>query len=75
MNQQPQSLTTRDQFMAFFRDNKSISMLTNDDKAEIAAQILAEESVINHQRLQQVLSEYNLSVHEIIMDQNSTPIF
>ena len=75
MNQQPQSLPTRDQFMAFFRDNNSISMLTNDDKAEIAAQILAEDAVINNQRLQQVLSEFNLSVHQVVMDQNSAPIF
>ena len=75
MNQQPQSLTTRDQFMAFFRDNNSISMLTNDDKAEIAAQILAEDAVLNHQRLQEVLSEYNLSAHQVVMDQNSAPIF
>ena len=75
MNQQPQSLPTRDQFMAFFRDNNSISMLTNDDKAEIAAQILSEEAVLNHQRLQEVLSEYNLSVHQVVMDQNSAPIF
>ncbi len=75
MNQQPQSLPTRDQFMAFFRDNNSISMLTNDDKAEIAAQILAEDAVINNHRLQQVLSKYNLSVHQVVMDQNSAPIF
>ena len=75
MNQQLQSLTTRDQFMAFFRDNNSISMLTNDDKAEIAAQILAEDAVINHQRLQEILSEYNLSVHQIVTDKNSAPIF
>lgn len=75
MNQQPQSLTTRDQFMTFFRNNDFISMLTNDDKAEIAAQILADESIINHQRLQEVLFEYNLSVHQDVMDQNSAPIF
>ena len=75
MNQQPQSLTIRDQCMAFFRDNNFISSLTNDDKAEIAAQILAEDSVINHQRLQEVLSDYNLSVHQVVMDQNSAPIF
>ena len=75
MNQQLQSLTTRDQFMAFFRDNNSISMLTNDDKAEIAAQILAEDAVINHQRLKEVLFEYNLSIHQIVQDQNSAPIF
>ncbi len=75
MNQQQRCLTTRDQFMAFFRDNNSISMLTNDDKAEIAAQILAEDAVINHQLLKEVLSEYNLSVHQIIKDQNSAPIF
>ena len=61
--------------MAFFRDNNSISLLTNDDKAEIAAQILAEDAVINHKRLQEVLSEYNLSVHQIVKDQNSPPIF
>jgi len=75
MNQQLQSLTTRDQFMAFFRDNNSISMLSNDDKAEIAAQILAEDAIINHKRLQELLSEYNLSVQQIVMDQNSAPIF
>ena len=57
MNQQTQNLTTRDQFMAFFRDNNSICLLTNDDKAEIAAQILADDAVINHQLLQEVLSE------------------
>ena len=57
MNQQTQSLTTRDQFMAFFRDNNSICLLTNDDKAEIAAQILTDDAVINHQLLQEVLSE------------------
>jgi hypothetical protein len=50
-------------------------MLSNDDKAEIAAQILGEDAVINHQLLQEVLSEYNLSVHQIIKDQNSAPIF
>ena len=57
MNQQTQSLTTRDQFMAFFRDNNSICLLTNDDKAEITAQILTDDAVINHQLLQEVLSE------------------
>lgn len=61
--------------MAFFRDNNSISMLTNDDKAEIAAQILAEDAVINHQRLQEVLYEYNLSVQQVVMDHNPAPIF
>ena len=57
MNQQTQSLTTREQFMTFFRDNNSICLLTNDDKAEIAAQILTDDAVINHQLLQEVLSE------------------
>jgi hypothetical protein len=75
MNQQSLTLTTRDQFMAFFRNSNSISMLSNDDKAEIAAQILGEDAVINHQLLQEVLSEYNLTVHQIIKDQNSAPIF
>ena len=75
MNQQPHCFTTRDQFMAFFRDNNFISMLTNDDKAEIAAQILAEDAVINHERLQEVLTEYNLSFNQIVMDKESAPIF
>lgn len=75
MNQQTQSLTTRDQFMAFFRDNNSICLLTNDDKAEIAAQILADDAVINHQLLQEVLSEYNLMGHKIVKHQNYPPIF
>ena len=75
MNHHSQSLTTRDRFMTFFRDNNSISMLTSDDKAEIAAQILAEDDGINHQLLQEVLSQYNLSVQHVTKDQNSAPIF
>ena len=50
-------------------------MLSNDDKAEIAAQILSEDAVINHQLLQEVLNEYNLLGHQIVKHQNYSPIF
>ena len=61
--------------MAFFRDNNSVCMLTNDDRAEIVAQILVKDAVMHHQRLHEILAEYNLSVHQIVTDQNSAPIF
>ena len=52
---------TREQFMAFFRDDEKLNELTPDDRIEIFRTILLGNSDITVELLQEILSDYGVS--------------
>ena len=59
-------LTTREDFLSFFRDDEKLNLLTNDDRVEIFSQILSGSSDFTKKLLDEVLSDYSVSNLEII---------
>ena len=64
------SLTTtpisREQFMAFFRDDEMLNQLSVDDRLEIFESILIGSSDFTAERLQRILHDYQVEHLEII---------
>lgn len=59
---------SREDFMNFFRDDMKLNELTVDDRLEIFCQVLAGNSDITKELLEELLSDYcvdNLEVIEI----------
>jgi hypothetical protein len=52
---------TREQFMAFFRDDEKLNELAPDDRIEIFGTILLGNSDITVELLQEILSDYGVS--------------
>ena len=60
--------TSRDEFMAFFRDNESLNTLSPDDRIEIFSTILLGSSDFKKPLLDEIFSDYcveNLEVVEV----------
>lgn len=51
---------TREDFMAFFRDDEKLKLLTTDDRIEIFSQILPGNSDFTKGLLDEVLSDYGV---------------
>ncbi len=61
-------MITRDDFMAFFRDNEQLNTLSNDDRVEVFCTILAGSSDFTKDLLDEVLDNYsvlNIEIKEI----------
>jgi hypothetical protein len=59
---------SRDEFMAFFRDNESLNTLSPDDRIEIFSTILLGSSDFKKPLFDQIFSDYcveNLEVIEV----------
>jgi hypothetical protein len=56
-----QKLWTREEFMAFFRNDESLQTLTADDRIEIFSQILTGSSDFTEELIGSVLADYCVS--------------
>lgn len=54
-------ITTREEFMDFFRDDEKLNLLTADDRIEIFSQILLGNSDFTKKLLEEVLGDYGVS--------------
>ena len=52
---------TRQQFMAFFRDDEMLNQLTTDDRMEIFSQVLTGSSDITKARLDDLIRDYSVA--------------
>ncbi|MDQ3020024.1 MAG: hypothetical protein M3R36_05570 [Bacteroidota bacterium] len=59
-------LTTRENFMNFFRDDEKLHLLTVDDRIEILSQILLGESDFTKELLEEIFSDYGVSHLKIL---------
>jgi hypothetical protein len=57
---------TRDDFMAFFKDNVCLNTLSVDDRIEVFSNILLGSSDITKKLLDDVLSDYSIAHLEVI---------
>lgn len=57
---------TREDFMAFFRNDNKLNSLTPDDRIEIFSQILTGNSDFTKELLDNLLFDYNVSNLEVI---------
>jgi hypothetical protein len=57
---------TREEFMAFFRDDERLNLLSADDRIEIFSQILLGKSDFTKELLEEVLSDYGVANIEIV---------
>lgn len=57
---------TREQFMAFFRDDEKLNELTPDDRIEIFRTILLGNSDITVELLEEILSDYGVTHLRVI---------
>lgn len=75
MNTHTNTLTNKDDFMSFFRDEKKIQLLTQEDKAEIAKHILASTANLNKSELEEIWNDYSSAIHQLVEQKNSLPVF
>ena len=61
------SITTREEFMNFFRDDDLMTLLTADDRIEIFSSVLIGESDFTKELLDQILKDYGVR-HLSIVD-------
>ena len=57
---------TRDDFMAFFRDDECLNTLSVDDRKEVFSQILIGSSDFTKKLLDDVLSDYGVAHLEVV---------
>ncbi len=57
---------TRDEFIAFFRDDECLNTLSVDDRIEVFAQILLGSSDFTKEFLDDVLSDYGVEHLEVV---------
>jgi len=63
-------MTTRDDFMSFFRNDEQLNTLSNDDRIEVFSQILSGSYDFSEELFQEILTDYSISHLEII-DKNN----
>jgi hypothetical protein len=61
-----QTIITRDEFMAFFRDNESLNQLSIEDRIEVFSTILLGSSDFKKVLFDEIFSDYSVSHLEII---------
>jgi hypothetical protein len=66
MENDNQQITSRDEFMDFFRDDDKLDLLSVDDRIEVFSTILLGSSDITKQLLDEILKDYCVSNLEII---------
>lgn len=68
-------MTTREEFMSFFRDNKKVSTLSDEDKVEIASQFLLKDQSLVKNLLIKLKDKYDHSIYQFMEESNSLPVF
>lgn len=66
---------SREDFMSFFRNSKIIEMLSEEDKTEIASQLLLKDRNFFVKLLNNINGGYYASINQIIEERNSLPVF
>jgi len=66
MQSPPISSITRDEFMAFFRDDDKLNTLSVDDRIEVFSTILLGSSDFTKELLDSILCDYNVTYIEVI---------
>ena len=61
--------------MSFFKDSKKIEMFSDEDKAEIASQLLKKDHSFLFKLLNTINGCYNPLFHQLIEERNSLPVF
>jgi hypothetical protein len=75
MRHQQHKKISREDFMSFFRDSKKIEMLSEEDKAEIASQLLLRDRNFVLKLLNNLKGNYDSSLRQLIEERNSLPVF
>ena len=75
MEHQQQKSITREDFMSFFKDSKKVEMLSDEDKAEIASQLLKKDYSFLFKLLNTINGGYDPLLHQLIKERNSLPVF
>ncbi len=60
------NLSTREDFMTFFRDDEKVNLLSPDDRVEIFSQILLGTSDFKKELFDEILSDYSVTHLEVI---------
>lgn len=60
-----ETMQTRGDFMAFFRDDEKLNLLTADDRKEIFSQILSGTGDFTKEFLEEVINDYDVTDIEI----------
>jgi hypothetical protein len=66
MNIENQTTITRNEFMAFFRDDESLNQLSVDDRIEVFSTILLGNSDFKKVLFDEIFSDYSVSHIEVI---------
>jgi hypothetical protein len=66
------ALTTREDFMKFYRDDEKLNLLTVDDRIEIFSQILLGQSDFTLELFEDLFSNYDIAHMKIIEVKNGT---
>jgi hypothetical protein len=75
MSQKNYKNISREDFMSFFRDSNKIEMLSDEDKTEIASQLLMKDRNFFVKLLNNINGGYYASINQIIEERNSLPVF
>lgn len=57
---------TRQEFMAFFRNDETLNQLTADDRLEIFSQVLTGSSDITNEVLDDLMGDYSVGGLEVV---------
>jgi hypothetical protein len=75
MGHQQHKNISREDFMSFFRDSKRVEMLSEEDKAEIASELLMKDRRFLFKMLNTINGGYYASLHQLMEERNSLPVF
>jgi len=65
-------ITTRSDFMEFFRNDDKLNLLTVDDRLEIFSQIIVGQSDFTVELFENLLSDYDISHLKVMEAKNGT---
>jgi len=75
MQHPSQATFSREDFLAFFNDNKVTNLLSAEDKAEIASKLIAKDQKSIQYLLNKLMDDSGKSIQQIVQERNSLPVF
>jgi hypothetical protein len=76
MNTTNHTAISKESLLAFFNNQQLVSLLSNEDKVEIIAQIFVQESdAFTKNEVKEILYNYPQSFGELIAQRHSPPVF
>jgi hypothetical protein len=75
MGHQHHKSISREDFMSFFRDSKKIEMLSDEDRVEIASQLLMNDRSFLNKFLDSIDGGFDSSLYQLMEERNSLPVF